>query len=314
MAIGWAPPGDLPVCCAGVRPVLEMSVLRTHAAAAMLGVSPNTLRSWERRFGYPTPRRTSGGHRQFDLAEIEALRQAFEETHNVSSAISIARERGSGPSSPVRLRSALRRFEELEADRILEESLAVRSVERTVEEVLLPGVDGLATGDPAAPSAELAFAWRWATGWLAAAKRVAPPAIRPERVVILDASTSIDSDSLHAQALELCLRRAGLRTLVLAAELDAARLVHVLETLAPRLVVLTGRRAWIGTLQRIAHQARRSAERLEAADFRGALPDSQAAAVPRLGSRPVAARDLVLARLNAQSPDARSRPAVARTL
>ncbi|HVL31775.1 MAG TPA: MerR family transcriptional regulator, partial [Solirubrobacteraceae bacterium] len=136
-----------------------MSVLRTHAAAAMLGVSPNTLRSWERRFGYPTPRRTSGGHRQFDLAEIEALRQAFEETHNVSSAISIARERGSGPSSPVRLRSALRRFEELEADRILEESLAVRSVERTVEEVLLPGVDGLATGDPAAPSAELAFAW-----------------------------------------------------------------------------------------------------------------------------------------------------------
>ncbi len=91
----------------------------------MLGVSPNTLRSWERRFGYPTPRRTAGGHRQFDLAEIEALRQAFEETHNVSSAISIARERGSGPSSPTRLRSALRRFEELEADRILEESLAV---------------------------------------------------------------------------------------------------------------------------------------------------------------------------------------------
>ena len=63
----------------------------------MLGVSPNTLRSWERRFGYPTPLRTAGGHRQFDLAEVEALRQAFEETHNVSSAISIARERGGGP-------------------------------------------------------------------------------------------------------------------------------------------------------------------------------------------------------------------------
>ncbi len=118
-----------------------MSAIRTNAAAAMLGVSPNTLRSWERRFGFPAPRRSAGGHRQFDLAEIEALRQAFEETHNVSSAISIARERGSGPSSPVRLRSALRRFEELEADRILEESLAVRSVERTVEEVLLPAVD-----------------------------------------------------------------------------------------------------------------------------------------------------------------------------
>src|SRR5918912_905669 len=119
-----------------------MGVIRTNAAAAMLGVSPNTLRSWERRFGFPSPRRTQGGHRQFDLSEIEALRTAFEETHNVSSAISIARERGSGPASPRRLRSSLRRYEELEADRILEESLAVRSVERTVEEVLLPAIDG----------------------------------------------------------------------------------------------------------------------------------------------------------------------------
>ena len=137
-----------------------MSLLRTHAAATLLGVSPHTLRSWERRFGYPTPRRTAGGHRQFELAEVEALRQAFEETHNISSAISIARARGSGPSSPARLRSALRRFDELEADRILEESLAVRSVERSVEEVLLPAVDGLAAPDGEPPSAELDFALR----------------------------------------------------------------------------------------------------------------------------------------------------------
>jgi uncharacterized protein YjcR len=49
-----------------------MSIVRTNAAAAMLGVSPNTLRSWERRFGYPKPRRTQGGHRQFELVQIEA--------------------------------------------------------------------------------------------------------------------------------------------------------------------------------------------------------------------------------------------------
>ena len=187
-----------------------MSVLRTHAAAAMLGVSPNTLRSWERRFGYPTPRRTAGGHRQFDLAEIEALRQAFEETHNVSSAISIARERGSGPSSPTRLRSALRRFDELEADRILEESLAVRSVERTVEEVLLPAVDGLGAPRRASrrrPSSASRCAGRRA-GWPPpSASR--PPPTRPEGVLIFDASAPCDIDALHAQALELCLRRAG---------------------------------------------------------------------------------------------------------
>ena len=68
-----------------------MGAIRTNAAAAMLGVSPNTLRSWERRFGFPEPRRTAGGHRQFDLGEIEALRTAFEETHNVSGHLDRAR-------------------------------------------------------------------------------------------------------------------------------------------------------------------------------------------------------------------------------
>jgi len=274
----------------------------------MLGVSPNTLRSWERRFGYPMPRRTAGGHRQFDLAEIEALRQAFEETHNVSSAISIARERGSGPSSPTRLRSALRRFDEMEADRILEESLAVRSVERTVEEVLLPAVDGLGATAGESPSAELGFALRWATGWLAAAKRVAPGSTRPEGILIFDASGSCDIDALHAQALELCLRRAGIRTLLLTAELDASRLTHVLQALNPRLVVLTGRRAWRDALSRIAYQTRGTVDVVEVLDFRGALGESDPSPVPRLGQSAVGARDLLLARLNAADVPAGGQP------
>src|SRR5918995_1290836 len=126
----------------------------------MLGVSPNTLRSWERRFGFPTPRRTAGGHRQFDVRELEALRQAFEQTHNVSSAVRLARERGTGPASSPRLRSALVRFDEEEADRVMEESLTVRSVERTIEEVLLPGVELAAAPEGGTPTPEHGFAWR----------------------------------------------------------------------------------------------------------------------------------------------------------
>ncbi|MDX6659976.1 MAG: MerR family transcriptional regulator, light-induced transcriptional regulator, partial [Solirubrobacteraceae bacterium] len=130
---------------------LPMSTVRTNAAAEMLGVSPNTLRSWERRFGYPKPRRTQGGHRQFELPQIEALRQAFSETHNISSAIALARERGEGPSTSARLQSAFAAFDEDKAGRLLEESLAVRSVERTVEEVLLPGVEAFGGEDPPPP-------------------------------------------------------------------------------------------------------------------------------------------------------------------
>src|SRR3954463_5423701 len=214
----------------------HMSAVRTNAAAAMIGVSPSTLRSWERRFGFPTPRRTAGGHRQFDLAEIEALRAAFDETQNVSSAISIARERGEGPATPMRLRSALSRFDDSEADRVIEESLAVRSVERTVEEVMLPGIESLDDGT-VPPPPEYNVAWRWATGWLAAQQRVAPPANRPESVLVFDASRAPAVDALYAQALELGLRRAGLRTLTLTLDLEPSRLTRAMLAIEPRAVV-----------------------------------------------------------------------------
>jgi MerR family transcriptional regulator, light-induced transcriptional regulator len=273
-----------------------MGVIRTNAAAAMLGVSPNTLRSWERRYGFPEPRRTAGGHRQFDLTDIEALRSAFEETHNISSAISVARERGSGPASPARLRSAFGRFDEVEADRVLEESLAVRSVERTVEEVLLPGMEAMES--EAADSAEYAFAWRWSTGWLAAAMRVAPPATRPEGVVVFDASAPSTVDGLHAQALELGLRRRGLRTLTLTVGLDPSRLTRALHALEPRAVVLTGRAATLDTLGRLVFTARRiGGEQITVFDYRGALPDTGASTVERLGNRPLEARERLIGHL-----------------
>jgi MerR family transcriptional regulator, light-induced transcriptional regulator len=256
-----------------------MSVVRTNAAAAMLGVSTNTLRSWERRFGYPMPRRTEGGHRQFELAEIEALKQALQETNNISSAISIARERGQGMATPARLATAFAAFDQAQADRLLEESLALRSVERTVESVLLPAVASLP-----ATSAEYGFGWRYATGWLAAAQRVAPPASREEGVLIFDAAQPTDMDSLHVQALELFLRRTGLRVLALPVELEPARIGNALRALRPRAVVLSGGRAGLDVLARLVYAARQSGE-VEVLDFRGALPDTGASTVARLGEQ-----------------------------
>ena len=274
-----------------------MSTVRTNAAAAMLGVSPNTLRSWERRFGFPRPRRTPGGHRQFDLAEIEALREAFEQTHNISSAVSIARERGEGPASPVRLRSAFSRFDEPRCDRVLEESLAVRSVERTVEEVLLPTVSSLG-GSEAETGPEYGFAWRYATGWLAAIQRAAPPAHRDPGILIFDASEAGDLDALYVQALELCLRRAGLRTLALAVALSPERLARALRALDPAAVVLGGRRASMDALARVVFAARHRGESVRVLDYRGALPEASGSTVTRIGPGAMQARDALLAALD----------------
>jgi DNA-binding transcriptional MerR regulator len=290
-----------------------MGVIRTNAAAAMLGVSPNTLRSWERRFGFPEPERTAGGHRQYDLAEVEALRSAFEQTHNVSSAVALAQQRGAGPSSASRLRSAFGRFDETEADRVLEESLAVRSLERTVDEVLLPAVEALEperAGEPISP--EYGFAWRWASGWLAAAHRLAPPAVRADGVVVFDASAACDVDALHAQALELVLRRRGLRTLTLAVGLDPSRLGRALHALQPRAVILTGRGASLDALGRLVFAARRvGGDRVTVFDFRGALPETGASTVERLGDRPLAARDRLVAHLDGRPREAAAPATVA---
>jgi DNA-binding transcriptional MerR regulator len=276
---------------------LPVSLIRTNAAAAMLGVSPNTLRSWERRFGYPSPQRTEGGHRQFELAAIESLRQAFEETHNISSAISIARERGEGLASPARLRGALAAFDQQKADLLLEQSLAVRSVERTVETLLLPGVESLQDAE-AGIAPEYGFAWRYATGWLSAALRTAPPSTREQGVLIFDATRPPDVDALYVQALELCLRRSGLRVLSLPVELEPARVSRALRALQPDAVVLSGARASLDALGRLVYATRRiGKEGLEVLDYRGALPETGASTVARLGNEPEAAATMLRERI-----------------
>ncbi len=278
--------------------LLAVSFIRTNAAAAMLGVSPNTLRGWEQRFGYPMPQRTGGGHRQFELSEIQALRQAFEETQNISSAVSLARERGEGPSSPSRLRGALSEFDEQLADQLLEESMALRSVERTVESVLLPGVQALPEGSP-----EYCFAWRYAAGWLAAAVRVAPPATRDEGVLIFDSSSPTQIDSLHIQALELLLRRAGLRVLCLPVELEAHRIGNALRALGPKAVVLAGR-CELELIGRLVYAVRQSTEGVAVFDYRGSLGQTGAATVGLLD--PLASTAVAQLRTSLTGPAKRS--------
>jgi DNA-binding transcriptional MerR regulator len=273
-----------------------MNGIRTNAAAVMLGISPNTLRSWERRYGFPQPMRSAGGHRQYSLTEIEALRLTLAETHNVSSAISLARERGEGPSTPSRLLRAFADFDEDTANRLLEESLGLRSVERTIEEVLLAAVASQL--EPDGNSAEYEFGWRHATGWLSAQRRLAPAATRRTGVMIFDASAPCDLDAVHAQAFEVVLRRAGLRTLALTPAVELNRLGRALRALEPSALVLTGRRVSLDSIGRLVYAVRSVVREVVVFDYRGAVPDTGASTVFRLGDTPVAARDSLLARLD----------------
>ncbi len=231
-------------CCTAANSAAQspktdpMPGIRTNAAAEVLGVSPNTLRSWERRYGYPTPKRTVGNHRNYELVELQTLRDALAQTGNISSAIELARQRQAAPASDGSLLAALESFDEDAADRAVEESLALRPLERTVEELILPAVDRLAA-DPDR-EAELEFASRWATGWLHGARRLASAASRPAGILLLDSSHGSDAEAVHAQALDLTLRRAGFRVLMLSNELGDERLERALRALDPTAIVLCG--------------------------------------------------------------------------
>ncbi len=215
-----------------------MAGIRTNAAAEVLGVSPNTLRSWERRYGFPKPSRTAGNHRHYELLELQTLRDALAQTGNISSAVELARQRQAEPANGEGLVAAFESFDESAADRAMEESLAIRPLERTVEELLLPAVERLAIEPDR--GAELEFATRWATGWLHGARRLASAASRPAGILLLDSSQGQETEEVHAQALDLTLRRAGFRVLMLSDDLAEERLERALRALDPTAIVICG--------------------------------------------------------------------------
>jgi MerR family transcriptional regulator, light-induced transcriptional regulator len=241
--------------------------LKTSEAAAVLNVSPNTLRAWERRFGYPKPQRSPGKHRLYTHGEIAALRDALQEGLSISSAISRARESVAADTHV--LVGALAAYELERADQAMEGALALRSVERSVEEVLLPSMAEI--GDRhGTDSAPWALAARWAGEWLLRAQRLSPPTAVGPAVLLGDATRDqLDPDALALRALELCSSRIGLRTVTLPVT-GLAGLGDVLTAYAPKVVVIAGGEEVDDDVARWAYRVRAAAGALPVLLFRRA--------------------------------------------
>ncbi len=277
-----------------------MPGIRTNAAAEVLGVSPNTLRSWERRYGYPVPKRTVGNHRNYELVELQTLRDALAETGNITSAIELARQRQAAPASDGSLLVAFESFDEDAAERAIEESLVLRPLERTVEELLLPAIDRLAADSDR--EAELEFAARWAMGWLHGARRLASRASRPAGVLLLDSSRGQEAEAVHAQALDLALRRAGFRVLMLSDELGEERMERALSALDPTAIVLCGPGADTRSAVKLVRKIREAGFHAPLFGFRasGLIGD----AIPPAGERPSEVTGLLNADLRQRATQA----------
>ena len=79
-------------------------------------------------------------------------------------------------------------------------------------------------------------------------------------------------------------------------------------------MILTGQRITLDSIGRIVYAVRGVAQQAVVFDYRGAVPDTGASTVCRLGERPVAARDALLARLGAAAAPMAARPQPAMVL
>ena len=243
-----------------------MRYLKTSEAAALLNVSPNTLRAWERRFGFPKPQRSPGKHRLFTHGEVAALRDALQEGLSISSAISRAREGLAADANS--LVGALASYDRERADTAIEAALALRSVERSVEEVLLPTLDEISRRF-SVESAAWAFAAHWATDWLRRAIRLTPPPVRQASIVVGDASrvelTTVDGRNLTARVVgadphtDLALVRADAAVTLPSASLSARGVAGIGDAAnvhRPNLVVVAGGHLDDDTVARWAYAIR----------------------------------------------------------
>jgi DNA-binding transcriptional MerR regulator len=283
--------------------------LKTSEAAALLNVSPNTLRAWERRFGFPKPRRSPGKHRLFTHGEIAALHDALQEGLSISSAVSRAREGLAADANS--LVGALSSFSGERADAAIEAALALRTVERSVDEVLLPTLEEIHRRS-GPESAAWAFASHWAADWLRRARRLSPPPVRPLSIVVGDATRDeLDPDGPPLRALELFCGRAGIDVL----SLSARGISGIGDAVSPRhpgLVIVAGQHLDDDTIARWAYAIRLAVGVVPLALFRrgGDRPTLRAATTRNLPAAPGLASQRILEVLEAEPvATARAHPA-----
>jgi MerR family transcriptional regulator, light-induced transcriptional regulator len=262
-----------------------MRTLKTSEAAALLNVTANTLRAWERRFGYPKPQRSRGNHRLYTYAEVAALREALQEGLSISSAVSVARE--ALTTDVHALVRALGAFDGERSDRALEASLGLRSLERTVEEVLLPALRDISRRE-GTDTAHWAFAATWGADWLRRARRLSPPPARGISLLVGDACGSdLDPSTAQVRALELFCTRAGAEVLTLPVEAPGG-LADVVAAVEPDAIVIAGSRAGDEALSRWAYRVRSATGRLPLAlfhrDVHAVGPESRARVLPPVPS------------------------------
>ncbi|MDX2004584.1 MAG: MerR family transcriptional regulator [Meiothermus sp.] len=125
----------------------DLGVFTIAEVEERTGLSSALLRQWERRYGFPRPERSPGGHRLYSETDLEALRNIKSWiSEGVAPAQAVKRYleglTQEGPRPPemlsLELEEALLRADTEAADRVLSEAHRLHPMEAVVMEVISP--------------------------------------------------------------------------------------------------------------------------------------------------------------------------------
>ena len=121
---------------------------------------------------------------------------------------------------------------------------------------------------------------------IGAAEAAAPP-----RALVTVASgkfwsNGLDLESLHVQALELAIRRAGFRSILLSFDLPPERVARAMRAVEPTAFVFCGGEATLEVLGRLVYTVRQVGSAAPVFEYREAMPVTGDHSIPSLGSTP----------------------------
>ena len=206
-----------------------------------------TIRSWERRYGFPTPSRTAGRHRRYspaEIAQLRAVRDRITRGERTRAAIRAVREQGGLPPVGGALDAFAASADAIDPEgmaRVLRDGEASRGPERAIAEIALPGMRAIGLRwrvgeiDVATEHAATDVVRRWLASLAVA---VAPPEGSP----ILLACAPGERHTLGLEALAVLRARRGLATRFLGANTPVSSLVAATRTTRARAAVITAHR------------------------------------------------------------------------
>jgi MerR family transcriptional regulator, light-induced transcriptional regulator len=229
-------------------------LVRIGELSRRLGVGPDRLRAWERRYGLLRPVRTSGGFRLYSEADAQRVRDMLAQLeHGLSAAeaarIVLASHRQAAPQPPLddaraRLAAALARFDDVGANAVLDRLFATLGPDVAMRDIVYPYLR------------ELGEAWE--RGEIDVGQEHFASNLLHERLLGLApgwesgrgpkavlACPAGEHHSLALAGLGVALRNRGWRVTYLGADTPIAMVAGTVASVSPQLVVLSATMAHV---------------------------------------------------------------------